>query len=486
MMPSGMQRQAAWFRYSVSLAVVAAITFLYFAVIQVNYTTVALTLLLAILGIAAKYGLGESVAASMLAGFCFNFFFLPPVGTLTIEDPQNWVALSAFLVTAIVASQLSASARRRTAEALQRQAEMEKLYSLSRSLMLVGAGEDMAAHAARLLAQTFDDAGVVVYDRATGAVHRAGSHDVPLPDSKLHDTALQGNDYYDAPTDTFVLPIRLGADPVGSLAVTGGRPSDTALHSAANVVAVALEAGRAREAAGRADAARQSEELKSALLDALAHEFKTPLTSIKAGATALLAGGVLTPVQNELLTVINEETDRLDALVTDTVRAARIESGETKLQARQTTVDELLARAMHKVRAGLENRPLSLQTPPGLPPVIADPELMAIAIGNLLDNALKYTPAGTAIHLGAREDDGLVILTVADHGPGIAPKERGRIFERFHRGPGARHVPGTGMGLAIAGEIVRLHKGRLWLDHEVAEGASFSLALPAARPEGQP
>src|SRR5574341_664321 len=281
--------------------------------IRVNSTTVALTLLMGVLGIATKWGLTEAVTASMAAMLCFNFFFLPPLGTFTIEDPQNWVALEAFLVTAVVASQLSASAKRRAKEAIQRQGEMERLYTLSRALMLADVHQNPAGQVAHLIAQTFEVAGVVLYDRYADKVIRAGAVDIDVADRKLRDAAIQNTELEDLEAGLLILPIRLGGDPIGSIALSGIVVSDTAIHSIASLAAVALERARSLEAASRAEATRRSEELKSILLDAVAHEFKTPLTSIKAGATSLLSDSVLNPSQRELLSVIDEETDRLIA-----------------------------------------------------------------------------------------------------------------------------------------------------------------------------
>jgi two-component system sensor histidine kinase KdpD len=271
-----------------ALAIVGLITFWYYRVTAVNATTVALTLLLGSLTVATVWGLAEAITASIAAVLCFNYFFLPPVGTFTIADPQNWVALFVFLVTSVVASQLSARARRRALEAMRRQHEMERLYALSRGLML-SETQPAGARIARQIAQTFQVRAAVFYDRTEDLVHRAGAEDAPISDDRLRDAAVQGTGYRDPQSDITVLPISLGGPPTGSLAVMGGGISDTALHSIANLAAIELERGRAQQSAARAEAARQNDELKAILLDALAHEFKTPLTSIKAAITAMRA-----------------------------------------------------------------------------------------------------------------------------------------------------------------------------------------------------
>lgn len=469
-------------RFAGSLGIVAAITAVFFRLVRVNSTTVALTLLMGVLAIATKWGLAEAVTASIAAMLCFNFFFLPPTGTFTVEDPQNWVALGAFLLTAVVASQLSASARKRATEAIQRQAEMERLYTLSRAMMLADAGHDVARQVAQWIAQTFDVRGVVIYDRRTEKFSRAGAVDIEVADEKVRAVAMEGALVLDSATAVFMLPIRLGGEPIGSIALSGIAVSDTALVSVANLVAIALERARSLEAASRAEAARQSEELKSMLLDAVAHEFKTPLTSIKAGATALLSDSVLNPSQRELLSVIDEETDRLIAMISEAIQVARVEAGSVQLNRASNKVSWLVAQAAGRLRPALEERPLEMQIPADLPAVVADPDLVPIAIAHLLDNAIKYSQAGTLITISARTDGDAVIISVSDRGPGITPEDRSRVFERFYRGVAGGHVPGTGMGLSIASEIVKGHGGRIWVENAREGGACFSFSLPLAEP----
>ncbi len=470
--------------FAAALGIIAGVTLFYSYLVRVNSTTVALTLLMGVLGIATKWGLAEAVTASIAAMLGFNFFFLPPVGTLTIEDPQNWVALAAFLVTAVVASQLSASARKRAKEAVQRQAEMERLYTLSRAMMLADVRPDAAQKVAQLITEIFGAPGVALYDRRADKVHRAGAVDMDVAAGKLRDVAIQDTHVVDSAAAAFILPIRLGGQPLGSLALSGITVSDTALQSVANLVAIALERAHNLEAASRAEAARQSEELKSMLLDAVAHDFKTPLTSIKASATAVLSDAGLNPSQRELLTVIDEETDRLNAMITEAIQVARVEAGSVQLNRASNQIARLIAQALSRLRPALEGRPLEMQIPADLPTVVVDPDLISIALAHLLDNAVKYSPPGTAITVAARQDGDTVMVSVSDHGPGIAPGEQSRVFERFHRGSSGGQVPGTGMGLSIAGEIVKVHGGRLWVENLREGGACFSFSVPLEAPVG--
>src|SRR5271165_5160070 len=190
-----------------SLAIVASITLLYYRLVQVNATTVALTLVLAILAVATWWGLGVASAMAVAAMLCFNYFFLPPVGTFTIADPQNWVALVAFLVTAIVASKLSASAKQQADQALQRQQEMERLYDLSRAMLLGGADRGLAGEVPYRLVQSFGAGAVAFFDRRSGQVFRAGAENLGSSDSVLKDTAMQGTFAHDAAQGRFLVPV---------------------------------------------------------------------------------------------------------------------------------------------------------------------------------------------------------------------------------------------------------------------------------------
>lgn len=284
--------------------------------------------------------------------------------------------------------------------------------------------------------------------------------------------------------------IMLGGRPVASLAMKGLTLSDGALQALLNLVAIALERVRTEEAASRAEAARQSEEFKSTLLDAIAHEFKTPLTSIKAASTSILSdASPLSPHMHELAVIIDEETDRLSLLVTEAVRMAQIDAGKVRLDRAPLDVALLLHRVIDHFSSQAEGRELKLVADDGLPEVVADRDLIALALRQLIDNALKYSPPGSPVTVGAGLTDHCVVIRVADRGPGIPDRERDRIFEKFYRRQNAKtHVPGTGLGLYIAREIVRAHGGDVWVEGEPSQGSEFCVALPvsAARSKEQP
>jgi two-component system sensor histidine kinase KdpD len=251
---------------------------------------------------------------------CFNFFFLPPVGTFTIADPQNWVALSAFLVTAIVASQLSAGARKRAIDATRREREIERLYELSRTLMFVDNHSAPAGQMSYWIVQVFKVPGVAIFDRYTNEIFRTGDCELPVSDGKLRDAAIQHTSFRDSRTNVSILPLSLGEETLGSLAIYGGSISDPAMQAISNLVAIARERARAGELASRVEAARRNEAMRSTLLDALAHEFTAPLASIRAAASSVLDEDQM--VQKELVATIEAEADRLSSLVRETIHSA--------------------------------------------------------------------------------------------------------------------------------------------------------------------
>ncbi len=461
-----------------ALALVAAVAFACARVLHVNSTTVALAFLLAILAVATWGSLTEAVLASFAAVLSFNYFFLPPAGTFTIADPQNWVALAAFLMTAVTASNLSATAKRRAVEASERRAEMERLYNLSRALMMGEPREAaVAKHLARQVAAVFELRAVAVFDRRTGEVDRAGPEDLPLSEARLRDVALQNTELDEK--GVTALPIRLGGGPIGSIGMFTGSVSDAALHAISNLAAISLERARTLELASRAEVARQSQELKSALLDAVAHEFKTPLTSVKAAASALLSGPA-DATTTELLTVISEEADRMTAMVSEAIDMARIEAGELRISQEPHSPAELLAAVVRKVEPGLDGRRIEVLAADALPLCSADPAMFGTVLLQLIDNAFKYSPPGSPVVVAAEASADGIVFSVSDRGPGIPEQERERVFEKFYRIPRDRQrLPGTGMGLTIAREIVQAHRGRIWVDR-TPDGSRFCFCLPQA------
>jgi two-component system, OmpR family, sensor histidine kinase KdpD len=464
-----------------SVGLIAAITFVFFVLIPVNATTAGFAYLVGVLVIGANWGLTESIAGSIFAVLCFNYYFLPPILNFTIADPQNWVALFAFLVTSITASRLSSHARNRAREAQERQEEMERLYAFSRSILLTDPERSVSKQLVALVAQTFNARAVALFDRSAGEIYRGGPEDFPGLDEQLRITALTGAQLE---SDTSIITaIRLGSEPIGSLGMTGVKLADSALQGVANLVAIGMEKARAQEAATRAEAAREGDELRSVLLDAIAHEFKTPLTTIKASTTALLSGHVDGAEQQRgYLTLVDEETDRLNALVSDAIQMARLETGRVQLQLERIDLGEATRRVLDHMRPLCEDHPVEISFPGALPKVPADPALVELTLRQLIGNAAKYSTPHTPIDISGAVENGRIVVSVRDRGPGIAEADLPHIFDRFYRGRHTKnHVPGAGLGLFIAREIVRAHSGEIWAESTLGTGSVFHFSLPLAQ-----
>jgi len=472
-------------RAAAGVAAVGAATAVLRAVEIANATTVALSFLLIVLAVAARWGLVEAIAASVTATLCFNFFFLPPVGTFTIADPQNWVALLAFLAVSVVASHLSETARAKAREAETRQEETERLYSLSRmTLLLSGTPAEVAGEVPRLLLSVYNAAGVALFHQESGQVLFAGAVDAAQVRTRLEEAARQGRPFTDDSRQSVTLPVTLGGKTLGSLAIAGASLSDGARQAIANLVALALESASSRAATSQAETARRSEEFKSTLLDALAHELKTPLTSVKAAVTALQSGAAASSEQHrELLAIIGEESDRLNRLISDAVRMARIEASTLQPKLRPCAPAEIVRAALEEAGRATAGRQVQVSVSDSLPAVTADPELIRVALGILMQNAAAYSPPQTPIRIRAGILERFVCFRVADEGPGIAAEERERVFQKYYRGSRAGSAPGLGLGLGIAREIISAHGGRIWTEDAEGGGAQFSFTLPVAETE---
>jgi len=468
-----------------TLAIIAGITGVCFRLFAVNATTAGFAYLLGILLIAAAWGLVEALVASVTGMVCFNYFFLPPVGRFTIADPENWVALLTFLATALVASHFSDRAKKQTLEAKHRQQETERLYELSRAILLTGTAGPIGFHVAQNLARIFACCSVGLYDPGTGQIFYGGSASPPAIEMKLRQAVMDNSSTRGVDSEVLIAVITSGGHPLGSLALTGIRLSDSALQALLKLVAIALERVRTQEAETRAEAARQSEEFKSTLLDAIAHEFKTPLTSIKAASTSLLTDiPDLQPQVIELTTIIDEEASRLNLLMTDAVRMSQIDASKIQLERRPVVVREFVDRVLEDFGSRLDGRGIRIDLRNGLPRVSADPDLASMALRQVIDNGLKYSSPATELEVAASSetDSGSVTIRVRDRGLGIPEAERERIFHRFYRRQSAKErVPGSGMGLYIAREIARAHGGDLWVESVPGSGSEFCLTLPAER-----
>lgn len=466
----------------VATILLAGLTFGYSKLLHVNQTTVALSFLLAILAVSAVWGMVVSIFMSVSAMLLFNYFFLPPVGTFTIADPQNWVALFAFLFTSIMGSQLSARIRKEADAANSRRREVERLYAFSQKLLGEGNVIQLMNAIPNFLVDCFEAGAAELFLPQKDKFYRSGFGAAQLDEEQMKSAFLRDDTNSDNVQGLHFLPVRLGVKPIGSLGISGARLSRQTLDAISSLVAIAVERARAIEQIGETEAERQGERLKSALLDSIAHDFRTPLTSIKASVTDLLSTGrEQNSQQRELLTIINEECDRLNRLVEEAAEMARLEAGEIQLHLKPVAVSALIDSALQHLKKSLGDRAVVQQIDVNLPPVRADLERTKDILVQLIDNAHLYSPKDQPITIAAEVSGDFVTFTVADRGPGIDPFEQGLIFDKFYRGRDQRYqVRGTGMGLPIAKAIVAAHGGTISVTSQLGYGSVFSFTLPIA------
>jgi len=471
---NGVQVQAV--RYVSVIAAIAFITAVDFR-LHVNQTTVALMFLVAVLLTSAYWGLRYAVVLAVGATAAFNFFFLPPVRTFTIADPQNWVALFAFLVTALVASNLAERARREAEQSRQRRRDVERLYGLSQRLLASENVLELLNALPLYVQETFSVQSVAVMAADQPTVYRS-SLDVAFDETVLRSTLLRGEPITQAGVS--YVPLRLGMRTVGALGVKGDELSRETLDALGSLAGLAIERVRALEALSKHRAEQEHERLRSALLDSVTHEFRTPLTSIKASVTTLLSGAILDDSgRNELLTVIDEETDRLNRLVGEAAEMAQLDAGMFKLDLQPHSIRDAIDPALQDARASLETHPVEVMAAADLPKVRIDLQRIREVVMHLLENAGKYSDAGTPVKVTSELKGDLLVTSIADQGPGIDSFEQSLIFEKFYRGQHQRYTaPGTGMGLAIAKVIVEAHGGTIGVVSQLGSGSVFSFTLP--------
>jgi two-component system, OmpR family, sensor histidine kinase KdpD len=476
------------FGLAVAAFLLAVLTFGYSRVLQVNQTTAALSFLLAILAVSAVWGMVVSVCMSVTAMLLFNYFFLPPVGTFTIADPQNWVALAAFLITSITGSQLSARIRKEANASDSRRREVERLYAFSQKLLGEGNVIRLMNAIPNYIVDCFEAGAAELFVPQKEKFYRSGYGAAQIDEGRMKNAYLRDELTSEPQQALHFVPVRLGVKPIGSLGISGARISRQTLEAISSLVAIAMERARAVEQLGETEAERQGERLKSALLDSIAHDFRTPLTSIKASVTDLLAGQPNhTPQQEELLTIINEECDRLNHLVQEASDMAKLEAGEFELHFESVPVVALIDVALQHQKKALGDRQVILNVDPNLPHVRADAERAADILVQLIDNAHLYSPKDRPITISAENLGDFVSFSVADHGPGIDPFEQGLIFDKFYRGRDQRYlVRGTGMGLPIAKAIVAAHGGTISVTSQLGHGSVFSFTLPTVINRGEP
>jgi two-component system sensor histidine kinase KdpD len=466
----------------------AGIITVYHLWLHVNPTTVALTLLLLVLLLAARFGLRYAVATSIVATAAYNFYFLPPIGTFIINDPQNWIGLFAFLTVAVVGSRLSERAREEAEDARRRQRELEVLYGLSRELLQtenvagllnsIPSSIMLATRAFAVLLYLLEgDRRYLSGDDST--IRAAGMQDDDVSLRQLALT-LPGPDRPRGQASCRI-PLKTGVRPRGLLLMSGASFSVATMEAIGGLISISIDRAQALQSVSRADAAKESERLRSLMIDSITNELRTPLATIKTATASLLhPDGLDANLRQQLLSQVDSEVDRLNRLVAEAIEMAQLDAQEVHMTFVPAPVEAIVSDALAQSATALTDHPVRIQMPP-LPPALADPAYITKVVCNLIENAAKYSAPGSPIAISAERVRDTLRVSVADRGTGIDSSEQALVFERFYRASTqARQTSGTGMGLAISRSIVEAHNGTLTVTSQLGEGSVFTFTLPVA------
>jgi two-component system sensor histidine kinase KdpD len=467
---------------SIPLAVIAACTWLALH-FQLNLATVGFLYLILVIATAIRCGFWFATVASVLSAGCLNYFFVPPTFSFSVSDPANWVALGAFELTALVISRLSNTASQKTAEAIRERREAEGLYQVSLRIFLLDRTQDPGNLLVSVIREVFDLKAAVLFDAASGGIYSAGEENVAA-EEKARQAFLQDSNEYDPAEQSWSCVLRVDLRPAGGLALYGCTVRRLTAAALASVCAISFERFRSLEREYRAEAARRTEQLRAAVLDSLAHQIKTPVATIWAASSGLLALGGLSETQAVLMTLLDEQSKRLSDIASQLLKTAKLDTSTIAPKHELVRLSDVVDETVQTLDVQRSETRLRVSCPAEEQPVLGDRKLIFDALGQIVDNAFKYSAPGTPIDIRVENLPGVeATVSVRNEGSTIQPSDRERIFERFYRANSSRQGPsGSGLGLSIVKRIVEAHAGRVWVESQSGRTAFF-LALPLAPQE---
>lgn len=447
---------------------------------KAHSTTAGMIFLVVVVVTATQAGLVVSLYGAILCAVSFDYFFLPPVHTLTLAGPQEWVSMFTFAISSLVAGRVAERARRQKEEAEQRREDVERLYLLSQEMML---HEDTAAlirDLPGLLRRVFSLGSVILFVQERDQIVSTDAEITALFKADLRDLAT-GHTISSNMREGFEAhTLLVGMRPVGAMAWRPASLSREVATAVSAQVGIALTRAIAIEAGARLEASREGERLRTALIDSLTHELRTPLTSIRAAATTLVQGeGLDDALRNELAVVLDEESAHLDALIGEAIEMAEIDANVLNVQATPQHTRTLLEHAVAESRSALGRHQVVLMVQEPDSPAWFDRKLLGRVLRHLIENAALYSPPEGRIILRSRRVESRLEFEVEDNGPGIDRVDLPHIFNKFYRGKkGAKLGKGTGMGLAIARAIVIAHGGEISVETNPEHGSTFRFWVP--------
>ncbi len=446
-------------------------------VLHFNSAPVGFLFLLVVVTEAILCGFWQATVVSIVACACLDYLFYPPLLVFTIADPQDWVALGAFEFSALIVSRLSSKERCNWLEANLQRTSMEQLYELSRSALLINMHQAPGPQLADLIQRTLGVQAVAIFDANASSTDRCGSWTDDEEDLAKQCFFVK-EDSNDPVTQTSRRLLRVGSKCIGAMVVRGNL-SPLVTNALASLAASTLDRCVAFEKETRIEAAHQSERLRAAVLDSLAHAVKTPLTAIQTANSGLCEVGELNEPQESLVALIEDEASHLSDLCTRLLQTARLEAEEVSLGKEVIPVASLVSKAVEEQSGRMAGHPVEVAVADSGLSVRGDSELLSMALAQYLDNAVKYSFAGTAVKVAAWGNSEEVLISVHNFGPAIPLTDRERIFQRFYRSEETKHLAdGTGIGLSAVKMTAEAHRGHVWVISDANEGTTFFLSLP--------
>jgi two-component system, OmpR family, sensor histidine kinase KdpD len=460
-----------------AVGVITAIAYL----LQADFPIVGCLYLLVVVVQSVLGSFTSSAIVSLIAVLCLDYFFVPPRFSLTIDRPLDGLALLTFLATALVITRLASRAGEEAQKAEARRKDLARLYELASRLVSVGPDVAVERGYLNLFRSIFHIHAICLFDGAAAAASCDGEsrhHLVELTRSAYD----RDYDFDDEERGIAIRCLRSNSTAIGAVGFERLNEAGSMAGPLAMLAAAMVQRAHSFKQASEAAAATQLEVLRSAILDAFAHQFKTPLAAILASAGSLRETGPLFPEQKTLVETIETEAAGLGHLTTRLLRMARLDRDEINPQLQVTDLGGLVRRLVNQYADQGNGHKWVIRTPEEPVAVPSDPNILSLAIVQLLDNACRYSPPGSGVTVSADLEETCAAVRVTNEGPPILAEEQNKIFDRFYRGSAGQHTSGTGLGLYVARKIVLAHGGSLELDTGHPHGGTtFCLRLPVSR-----
>ena len=486
-------RPLPWQSYLLAMVVVAACTSVGKVLTAYDLSITVMIYLLGVLFVGLRGSRGPAILASVLSASALNFFFIEPLYTFALYNSVYWITVFALAATGVVVSTLTVRIRRQADAAVNRELRTITLYDMSKDLATASTTDHVVALTKRHVGRVLDSDVLVMLAgtdnklAADESVPLMGQQDLAVAQWVLEHAHPAGLGTDTLPACPFLFtPLAIAGRNLGVIGIRphSHRPltldQSQLLTTLTALIAGALERISLSDIVRQTQVQMESEKMRSALLSSVSHDLRTPLTGIiGAAATLQESGDMLLPaVRDDLLQTISDEADRINRLVSNLLDMTRLESGQVAPNREWFPVEELVGSAVRRCGKRLAQHAVKVHVPGDLPMIHADSLLIEQVLVNLLDNASKYSPAGSEVYITARSDPAQTTISVADRGPGVPGDQRESVFEKFVRGRHNAAKPGVGLGLAICRAIVTSHGGKIWLDERAGGGAIFSFSLP--------